>query len=242
VIGRAAYRLRADAKWRAEEGAGGPWKAALRREEVFVYTRVPVQAVPVCETLAAHGFRLVDTTLTFEKTVGDTPPSAPACTVRAARKADAGAVVALAGSSFSASRFHADPRFPDRLAVRIKARWAESYFAGRRGEQMGVACLGGRLVGFVLILHLPGGLQVIDLIAVEASARRRGVGQALVGYAEAEAAARGARLLRVGTQAGNVPSARLYEGCGFRFASAAHLYHFHQPDWADDENQKRRCD
>jgi ribosomal protein S18 acetylase RimI-like enzyme len=57
--------------------------------------------------------------------------------------------------------------------------------------------------------------QVFDLVVAE-SARRRGIGTALLRAVEAEAAARGLRRLAIGVLAGNDAAEAAYRRFGFR--------------------------
>jgi ribosomal protein S18 acetylase RimI-like enzyme len=61
---------------------------------------------------------------------------------------------------------------------------------------------------------------------VDREHRGRGIGKALMGHLMEEAAGAGG-LLRVGTQAANLASLRLYESLGFRIAETAYVLHCH---------------
>jgi ribosomal protein S18 acetylase RimI-like enzyme len=69
----------------------------------------------------------------------------------------------------------------------------------------------------------------IELIAVDASSRGRGLGIALVMEALSWFAARGMQRVRVGTQARNIVAQRLYQYCGFRTAESSLYFHKHYP-------------
>ena len=77
-----------------------------------------------------------------------------------------------------------DPRIPGELADAIKARWAENYFRGERGDRMVVAGCKGRVEGFLQLLYGNEKTLVIDLIGVAKASRRRGLGRAMLAFAE----------------------------------------------------------
>jgi GNAT superfamily N-acetyltransferase len=198
--------------------------ACLPRE-AFCSAKLPVAEVAAVGALEGAGFRLVDTALTFER--GPEPaPEAARAEVRPAQQAERDAVLDIAGSSFCFSRFHQDPRIPLQVAHDVKRAWAANCLDGKRGEEVLVALDRGRPAGFLAVLA-DRGVVVIDLVAVAAQSQGRGIGAALVGAFIARWRGRAPRL-RVGTQAANVPSVRLYERCGFRFVGGASVLHLHR--------------
>jgi ribosomal protein S18 acetylase RimI-like enzyme len=189
----------------------------------FYYARVPASDVAAVHELSALGFRPVDTGMTLEGKVIAGARSEPA-SVREARPEDRAGVTALARRGFSQSRFHLDPDIPKSLADEIKAQWAGNYFAGKRGDHM-IVCDGERgLAGFLQLLDADDGSLVIDLIAVDADHRGRGLGTAMI--RKAAGLSRNGRM-RVGTQAANTGSLNLYENLGFRTVASAYVMHLH---------------
>lgn len=197
--------------------------------DAFITAKRPADDVAGCAALTRLGFALVDTNLTFDGPMAaPDAPDAPVNT-RPARADDKDAVTAIAQTAFRFSRFHLDPRIPDALADRTRAAWAANYFDGGRGDAMVVAVdEGGRPVGFLQWLFGAEALT-IDLIAVAADARGRGLGAAMVA---AGCRDRPAPRLRVGTQAANTASARFYEGLGLRLCAASYVFHWHGPEAA----------
>jgi ribosomal protein S18 acetylase RimI-like enzyme len=192
---------------------------------VFYYAKVPVEQVALAARLCARGFSPVDVSVTLTR-AGATAPTAPGgVSVGPARPEDHQALLDVAGRCFRYSRFHLDPAIPDELAHRVKREWVRSYVEGKRGIELLAAREGGRPVGFLAVLA-DERARVIDLVGVAPEAQGRGVGAALVAAfvdrhgAEAEE-------LRVGTQAANLPSLRLYEKLGFTVAVAAYVLHLH---------------
>lgn len=196
-------------------------------EPCFVDVKVPVSDVQCIAPLMGCGFSLVETSVLLEKAIkaGAGQRAGGCCHVRWAAPDDLPAVRAIAGASFLSSRFHQDPLVPMETAHAIKSAWASNYFAGKRGDAMVVAELDGRAAGFLLLLRPEARLQVIDLIAVSADARHRGVASAMIDFAECHAG--GADTFRVGTQIINRVSLRLYGQAGFRFSRAQHVLHYH---------------
>jgi ribosomal protein S18 acetylase RimI-like enzyme len=198
-------------------------EAVLPGGAFFATAKLPSEGVADASRLADAGFRVVDTALTFTAAAGDIPMDDGA-SLRLATPDDRAAVAAMARDGFRFSRFHLDPHIPPALAGRIKAAWAENFFAGRRGDAMIVASVDGAVGGFLQLLKLGNDRLIIDLIAVAARCRGRGVARAMIGRAARTMAA---VELIVGTQAANTPSVRLYEGLGFRLTSAQLVLHHH---------------
>ncbi|HET6604455.1 MAG TPA: GNAT family N-acetyltransferase [Xanthomonadaceae bacterium] len=124
-----------------------------------------------------------------------TPPR-----LRDARPADLPALLAL------------EAPFPsDRLSAR-----QFRYHLARGDGRLRVAVAGGELLGYALTLR--GGRRLARLysIAVDASARGRGIGARLLADAEHRARAGGRGLMRLEVQAGNAAAITLYEAAGYR--------------------------
>jgi GNAT superfamily N-acetyltransferase len=221
ILGRPAFNVNT-----AEQPSSG-WKTRLRSEDLLVTAKLGTDQVAQASLLQDLGFRTVDTALTFDAP-GLTAPAADT-RVRFARPEDRAAVTQIAGSAFVCSRFHLDPAIPNRLADRVKAVWADNFFAGQRGDAMVVAEHAGAVAGFLQLLVSRDGALVIDLIAVAPQAARNGLARAMVGFAAANGVGdrRPPRGFRVGTQAANTPSVRLYESLGFRLAAAQFVLHHH---------------
>jgi ribosomal protein S18 acetylase RimI-like enzyme len=193
----------------------------------FAYARVPTAEVRLAHLLEDAGFRLVDTGITLEAATvaGTARPSSAAA--RLARAGDETAVAEIARTAFRYSRFHLDPRIPAALANEIKREWAVNYFRGRRGDYMVVAERSSSVAGFLQLLAGKGGTLTIDLIAVAEAQRGQGLASDMIRFAARECGA--PARLRVGTQAANVASLRLYERLGFTVAGTSHVFHLHAP-------------
>ena len=187
------------------------------------YTSVAAADPPALEPLTAAGMAVIDVNVTLAAAAPAVPSDAPSPVVRA-DPALADPIAELAARAMRQSRFHRDPRFPDSAAEAIKREWARNCVLGRRGLEVLTVLVDGRPAGFLAVTE-QGNDRVIDLVAVDAPFRGRGVGRALVD-AFAHRHAGGGRLL-VGTQVGNAASLGLYCAAGFRPIDARYVLHAH---------------
>ncbi|MEW6123822.1 MAG: GNAT family N-acetyltransferase [Pseudomonadota bacterium] len=127
------------------------------------------------------------------------PPS------RLAGPADAGAVAALAQAAYA----HYVPRMGRRPAP-MDADYAALIAAGR----VHVAELDGAISG-VLVLVPEGETLLLDNVAVAPHAQGRGIGRALLAFAEAEARAAGCTAIRLYTNEAMVENIALYGRAGY---------------------------
>ena len=224
VLGRDAYNVVVDASW-VENARARERLAEVQARSVFMCAKAATDRPADVRFLEDAGFRLIDTNIVFEKSIEPSPPPSGGCAVRWAVDQDAPSVTGLAGRSFEISRFHMDPDVPRATADRIKAAWAESYFAGERGDRMAVAEVDGTVVGFLLLLDDGSGPLIIDLIATDPGHRRSGVARALVAFAESSSGGPGR--IRVGTQLANSASIGLYQDVGFRLVDSRYVFHYH---------------
>jgi len=212
--------------------------APLTRESVFqqakpafYYAKVPTRRVTQVSALTRLGFSVVDVNVTLERPASASLPEGQRriVTVRDSAPAQREAILAIAESCFVYSRFHLDPQIPNDVANAIKRAWVDSYCTGQRGDRLLVAEIAGIPVGFLAGIRANVGehrARVIDLVGVHRSYQGRGVGLALVEYF-IRLSGSDVDVLRVGTQAANVPSISLYEKCGFRVAETTYVLHAH---------------
>jgi GNAT superfamily N-acetyltransferase len=223
LLQRRAFRLANDLPSNAE------LNARLSEAPLFVTAKPNATDVATIGRLEDVGFRVVDTALTFDTAALRTDVRINGSEIRFALPGDRAGVAALAGRAFRLSRFHLDPLLPNRIADRIKASWASNFFDGGRGDGMVVAEEAGGIVGFLQLLRADNGVLVIDLISVAPEMVRRGIASAMIDFAWRNGTGNGAPRspLRVGTQAANIASCRLYESLGFRLCRAAVVLHHH---------------
>jgi len=209
--------------WHLTSGAVTDGPVPLPEDErCFVDAKLGVGDIQGVALLQASGFRLVDTTIQLDRPVAHGRTTAG---VRPAEPKDRQTVERLAEQSFTFSRFHQDPDIPRSVADRIKRAWVGNYFEGKRGQHLLVAEVAGEIAGFLQLLQQDS-LLTIDLIAVDARHRGKGLAGRMIGGAEAMLPE--IEHLRVGTQAANTRSLRSYIADGFSFFSAQHVLHFHR--------------
>ncbi len=227
TLGRPVFRLAAPPS---------EWSAVLASEmielsgdgDAFFYAKLPTADVRACSVLINAGFAVVDTGITLSYS-GSEVSAAPAVSVGIAGEEHHAAIVEIAATCFRWSRFHLDPQIAPGVADLIKRRWIENHVQGRRGSALYVAEIGDTVVGFLAVIEsiVEGRpVAVIDLMGVATQCNGRGVGTALVrsfvhGWREL------ASELRVGTQAANIRSLRLYQRCGFRIVESTYTLHAH---------------
>jgi len=209
---------------KSPESTNRAFSSKIRSKNVFIYAKVQVHDHGAIKLLENLGFNLVDTNIIFEKPIDSPSRGAGSSEIRFAVPEDRRGVRSLAAYSFSYSRFHLDALIPNDQANQIKASWAENFFFGRRGDSMVVTSVDGKIAGFVQLLH-SGKDLVIDLIAVDRNFRRKGIASDMICFAQA--AIKGFKRVRVGTQLANIPSIRMYERLKFMAIDASYVFHYH---------------
>jgi ribosomal protein S18 acetylase RimI-like enzyme len=208
------------------DGDGATLAAHVRGQaRAFYYAKVDAGRIDTVRRLAAAGFVVVDTNVVFEL---DRRPELdgpfPGVTVGEHAAAEEEAVLEVAATSFTRTRFHLDPLVGAELANAIKREWCRNYARKRRGDHLFVARVDGQPAGFLAALTTPAS-AVIDLIGVAPAFQRRKLGAALTtAFVERY---RGRGVLQVGTQVANIPSVRLYERMGFSLVSSQYVLHLH---------------
>jgi ribosomal protein S18 acetylase RimI-like enzyme len=221
-LGRPAFRVRL-----ADGQAADGLPAALTEGPFFATAKVAIDAVADAARLQDLGFRVVDTGLHFASAAAALSRTAPANSVRMARAEDRPHVEAIARAAFATSRFHLDPAFPKSLAAGIKAAWAGNFFAGKRGDVLLVSPADGVPQGFLLALRGGGG-WIVDLIAVAATAKGRGIGRDLMtALAATPIAGYAPDSVRAGTQAANGAALAFYARLNMAIESAGYVLHHH---------------
>jgi ribosomal protein S18 acetylase RimI-like enzyme len=210
------------------DAADGLGEHAAAQETASYQARMPVEDVEGLDALVRAGMRVVNVSVTLRA-----DPAAPAPAAAAGFEVgDVGAehgeaLLAIAGSCFTHSRFHLDPDVPQQVADLIKRDWVSSYLAGSRGEELLVAARNGAPVGFLAVLARDG-VRVIDLIGVAPEAQGSGAGTALVAAFHERSAGR-CDAVEVGTQLANAPAMAFYERLGYVTVRSAYDLHMHVP-------------
>jgi GNAT superfamily N-acetyltransferase len=252
VFGHAVFRvaLPAPPPYPASEGpalAADVASHSRRQTRAMYYAKVDVASVDVVRQLSQAGFYVVDTNVTLAIEAARTQPEqqdarcAP-YTICEATADLASLVRDMARTCFRFSRFHLDPLVPPEIANWVKHDWVHSYLCGARGERLYVAMEGERPLGFLAVLATRSQRQeerVIDLLGVAPPYQRRGVGKALVRFF-IDRYKGACDILKVGTQAANVASLRLYQGCGFAVVNNSYVMHMHVGSGSDGA-YSRQC-
>ena len=238
VCGRTVVRVAGGVESLRSADAAEWLSQSLRRSGAdFAFAKLDTRQVAAAESLQQAGFRVVDVSIVLET------PAAPEAVARRSaqstgpveivslesmpeKAARSHAIARIASECFRYSRFHLDPRFPDRDADAIKREWIVNYLRGARGDRLWGAQVDVRWAGFLAaITTSDGDAAIIDLIGVDSDHQGQGVGGQLIAAFQEHYSPR-VRVLRVGTQAANTPSLRLYQKMGFRFASSAFVLHW----------------
>ncbi len=137
-------------------------------------------------------------------------------------EADLDAVLAIDLASFVGTTGTIDPRLArtQQLREELGRTWARLRVA-RDAE--------GVIVGYLLFWHVTDELHLLN-VAVEPSARRRGIGRALVEDLLAYARGHAAQRVLLEVRASNEPAIRLYEQLGFHRFNVRRGYY---PDGED---------
>ncbi|MFA6316466.1 MAG: GNAT family N-acetyltransferase [Elusimicrobiota bacterium] len=233
LFGHGAFRLAAGDSWEglSERNLRALAEHEKGREQAFYYGKVPTNSAGAVRLLNSAGYFTVDVNVTFNRDPNLPPLPPPDCGIVrvSADGPEARACVEIAGSCFRYSRFHLDPLVAPALARRVKAEWIENYVRGRRGDGLYAALADGKPAGFLAVIASEEAgkkVFVIDLVGVAASAQGKGIGRSLTRFFINEFRGR-CDDLRVGTQAANIPSMRLYESCGFKVFQTAYVLHKH---------------
>jgi ribosomal protein S18 acetylase RimI-like enzyme len=224
ILGRPVYRLTLPPPPRSSTLVGplAVVRERLTREGVgLIACRIKAGDAEAAAALEAAGFRRIECLVTLSRPLG-VPREMPPGT-GLAMPADHESCLAIGRTAFTFDRFHADDRFPDEAADRLKEAWVRNSFAGRAD-----ACLvsrdGATAVGFVMC-RFSQGQPAIDLIAVALSHQARGHGRRLVAAAMAHYAPNYATI-SVATQQSNLPSMALYRALGFAVIGTELTYHW----------------
>jgi len=145
---------------------------------------------------------------------GVTAPVGKALEVRRATRQDLGRIAEIERASFS------DPWSYDALATALGLAHIRFLVAAESGGA------GSRLAGYVVALVMGDEGEIAD-IAVDPSARRAGVGRALLGRVEEEMVRCGVRTLYLEVRESNLAALGLYQGRGFEAVGRRRGYYRH---------------
>lgn len=194
----------------------------------LLYLVLPSADADANAAAAACGAWPADAKLTYQMPLTEssalvaTPAPAPAAGVHLAPVEEVTSTLqSLALQSGEYSRFRRDARIGYHAFVELYTQWLRQTVA--RGTVWAATTATGTVGLLAFTQHT--GHASIELMAVAATARRQGIGQALVHMARQEAQQQGCGMLQVVTQGANQPAQRLYEQCGFHLLRTEQLYH-----------------
>lgn len=141
--------------------------------------------------------------------------------IRLATEEDLSWLTDIAGEAFINSRFYNDPRITTEQVSGLYTSWVKNAF---RDANKTIFVTEDRN-GFLIYLQ-DKDKAYINLIATGGENRKKGVGTALVKYADNYAFENGCEEFFVGTQATNIPAINLYIKCGFKLFKTTRIYHF----------------
>lgn len=171
------------------------------------------------ETAETAGFGLKDLRMTYEwksslGVIGIRPQIGERVAVRSFREADLEALVPIARTAHTDSRFFFDRRFDREKAALLYETWLRKACAGT-GTQVLVGEAGGVPAGYLSCELSDEGEGQIGLVAVAPQFHGQGLGRAMIEAALEWFSGRGATAIRVVTQGRNVAAHRFYQSAGF---------------------------
>jgi dTDP-4-amino-4,6-dideoxy-D-galactose acyltransferase len=172
------------------------------------------------------GCMMVDQRLTLSRKLdahSTIPNSTNTIPMRQHTTADLPALRAIAGKSFTDSRFYYDAHFPRERCDALYERWIE-LDAARDNTHVLIADV-GQVAGFITCVMTDDGIGEIGLVGVADGMRGRGIGSALVNAAVGWFAAQGVQKIEVVTQARNIVAQRTYQRNGFLTETLQIWYH-----------------
>ncbi len=179
--------------------------------------------------LENNGFHLMECFLELEHDLKQIPAMTGKNIIRRFSENEVPQLESMAFAAFDYSRFHMDPLIDATAANTSRAEWVRNACKGR-AEAVFVAEVDRRPVGFVLCRKKvtgSGTAGILDLIAVHPDYRRQKLGYNLTVEFLKFCRRQKYSLARVGTQAHNIPSIRMYEKTGFSMSQAYYSYHKH---------------
>lgn len=179
--------------------------------------------------LEAARYSLVDIRMTLRRAECATNtsglPNGAKALLRDHKSGDLEALVAIARTVHTDSRFFSDPRLPKALAAGLYEEWIRRSCSGVLADSVVVAEVDGAPVGYATGLMNDADCGAIGLVGVHHSVRGRGLGSALVYGVASKLASLGASEIEVVAQGRNVAALRLYQRLGFAIKSVELWYH-----------------
>ena len=225
-IGKSVYQLKVNDL--SEEVFSKDWKNFRidhTEDNYLVFSKICTNSVNIWQCLEKANFKLIDTNVIFELNVNKLFEKQQHNEIEIcfAEKKHQQALEKIARDNFHYSRFHLDSLINNDIANQIKQNWVKNYFFGKRGDEMVVALLHNKPVGFLQLIIKEKNI-LIDLIGVDKIEQGRGVASSMIQFAS-----KNMKLpcIKVGTQIGNLPSINLYQKLGFVLTRSDYVFHYH---------------
>lgn len=211
-------------------------KEAQGRGYHHLSARIPAVEHDSAHVLEDAGFHTMDAqvTLVLDEPVACDNVLLDSLAISPFEKSDLDTLLNFSTDAYLESRLFVDPNLPIERTRRLHRQWVENDCLGRAAVVF-VARLGQHPVGYIACLlhraemeHGKTGFGDIDLIAVNPSARGRGIALALVRTALTWFAKRVGRVT-VKTQVTNYPALALYQRAGFSLQQAFKTLHLSLP-------------
>jgi dTDP-4-amino-4,6-dideoxy-D-galactose acyltransferase len=162
-----------------------------------------------------HDFRLVDIRLTLRRGLEGIPEADPNVPIRDAEERDVPALAKLAAQSHRDSRFYQDDGFPRERCDELYATWVAEA-APDPGRWVLVREVDGEAVGYEVVTpHGDDGIARMEILAVDESHRREGIGRNLLFAGLRRPRSMGATAVETATQERNRVSLDTHLALGF---------------------------
>ena len=183
--------------------------------ELPILRRIDKDDTESIEQAIEDGFHYLADLLTYELKV----PTF-AIHIRRGRDSDIGESIQIAQQELTHSRLYADTRIPCEVAASVYADRVRHAFAT---ATVFVACHRSAIIGFASLRD-----SEIELIAVDSSYQRCGIGRQLVDACIEACRANGSEILKVKTQRRNYRARSFYEKMGFSQTKIEKDFHKHE--------------
>ena len=209
------------------------WTLNERIEVLYFLTRA--DCISSIQAAQEFGFYMTDIRMTLAipkgyrtRTSASSQPGE--LLIRSVVPGDLPGLEAIARSSHRDTRFFSDPRFPRSKAEDLYATWIRLECGGKANLVLVVSTRDQVPMGYVSChLDPPAGSGQIGLIAIQETARGKGVGAKLIHSALDWFWKNGANQVSVVTQGRNIAAQRLYQKCGFSTTDVELWMHYWTP-------------
>lgn len=131
----------------------------------------------------------------------------------------------LAFLSGKFSRFKLDKNFSSGQFERLYSAWLETNCKNSEGKFLFSHVVRNKILGFVAF-SIFADLATVDLIAVDQSSQRKGLGVGFLRDIDLLVSEAGIQTIQVSTQFENKPALTLYEKSGYKVSDTKFIYHF----------------